>query len=112
MAIETFTWCPRVNAQADVKHRVRKAEFGDGYTQRSGDGINTRTQDWTLSFVGTETYIEEILTFLDRMGGTKAFQWKPPLYPLSLFTCEEYKPVAMGAGIFSLEVTFNQAFAP
>ncbi|QBR52656.1 phage tail protein [Erwinia sp. QL-Z3] len=112
MAIKTFTWCPRINAQGDVKHRVRKAQFGDGYAQRSGDGINTRTQEWSLNFVGREDYISEIVAFLDEMGGSKAFEWKPPLYSLGLFTCEEYKPTAMGAGLFSLDATFEEAFKP
>ncbi|MDD8160574.1 phage tail protein, partial [Escherichia coli] len=66
MAIETFTWCPRLNAEADINFRVRKAQFGDGYQQVSGDGINPRSQKWTLQFTGTETYIGAIKDFLDR----------------------------------------------
>ncbi|WP_289472363.1 phage tail protein, partial [Klebsiella pneumoniae] len=42
MAIEIFTWSPRVNPQQTVNFRVRKAQIGDGYAQVSGDGINTR----------------------------------------------------------------------
>jgi phage-related protein len=79
MAIEIFTWSPRVNPQQTVNFRVRKAQFGDGYAQVSGDGINTRSQDWELSFVGTEDYIRPIKQFLDRHAGTRAFQWTPPL---------------------------------
>ncbi|EPQ1022968.1 phage tail protein [Enterobacter hormaechei] len=112
MAIETFTWCPRVNAEADVNFRVRKAQFGDGYEQVSGDGLNTRTQQWTLNFTGNETYISAIKSFLDRHEGTKAFQWKPPLEPLGLYRCETYKPTGLGAGKFNLEATFIQAFKP
>ncbi|MCY0567572.1 phage tail protein, partial [Klebsiella pneumoniae] len=48
MAIEIFTWSPRFNPQQTVNFRVRKAQFGDVYTQVSGDGINTRSQDWEL----------------------------------------------------------------
>ena len=112
MAIETFTWYPRVNAEADVKHRVRKASFGDGYTQVAGDGINPRTQEWNLSFIGTEEYIQPILDFLDRMAGTKSFLWKPPLNPLGFWRCEEYKAVAMGGDNYTLTATFEQAFKP
>ncbi|WP_426817931.1 phage tail protein [Winslowiella sp. 2C04] len=112
MALETFTWCPRTDAEADVKHRVRKAQFGDGYAQVAGDGLNTRSQEWALNFVGDEAYIQAIREFLDRMGGIRAFQWKPPLYPLGLWRCEEYKPVALGAGKYSLDATFIQAFRP
>ncbi|MDU7134249.1 MAG: phage tail protein, partial [Enterobacteriaceae bacterium] len=38
MAIETFTWCPRINPEQEVSFRTRKAQFGDGYAQVSGDG--------------------------------------------------------------------------
>ncbi|MDR4898404.1 phage tail protein [Yersinia kristensenii] len=112
MTIETFKWCPRLNAEADVKHRVRTAQFGDGYSQVSGDGINSKTQQWTLSFTGNEAHIAEIMTFLDRMAGMKSFYWKPPLYPTSLFRCAEYKQLALGAGKYTLNATFTQAFKP
>ncbi len=112
MAIETFTWCPRIDAQADVKYRMRKAQFGDGYEQVSGDGLNNRSQEWSLNFVGDESYIQDIREFLDRMAGTTSFQWKPPLYPLGLWRCEGYKPKALGAGLFALDATFIQAFKP
>ncbi|PMC12767.1 phage tail protein, partial [Klebsiella aerogenes] len=43
--------------------------------QVSGDGLNPRSQEWELNFVGTEDYIRPIKQFLDRHGGTKSFQW-------------------------------------
>ena len=78
MAIEIFTWSPRVNPTQTVNFRTRKAQFGDGYVQVSGDGLNTRSQEWELSFVGTEDYIRPIKQFLDRNGCTKSFQCTPP----------------------------------
>lgn len=112
MTLETFTWSPRVNPTQTVSMRVRKAQFGDGYIQASGDGINTRSQEWDLNFVGTESYIEEIKAFLDSHEGYRAFQWKPPLEPLGLYRCEQYKPTPMGGGNFALTATFLQAFKP
>lgn len=112
MAIETFTWCPRVNASADIKFRTRKAQFGDGYSQVAGDGLNPRGQEWALEFVGDEKTISAIAAFLDRHGGTKSFKWKPPLNALGLWRCESYKPTALGADNYSLSAQFVQAFAP
>ena len=97
MAIEIFTWSPRVNPTQTVNFRTRKAQFGDGYTQVSGDGLNPRSQEWE---------------FLDRHGGTKSFQWTPPLEDIGLFRCEQYKPVPMGGGNYSLSATFIQGFKP
>lgn len=116
MAIEAFTWCPRLDAAADVNFRVRKAQFGDGYTQVSGDGPNPKSLQWELSFVGSEAYVQAIKEFLDRHEGRRAFQWKPPLEPLGLYRCETYKPTALGGKAgnkqFSLSATFIQAYAP
>lgn len=112
MAIEIFTWSPRVSPTQTVKFRTRKAEFGGGYTQVSGDGLNNRSQEWDLNFVGTEEYIRSIKEFLDRHAGTKSFQWTPPLEDAGLFRCEQYKPVPMGGGNYSLSATFIQGFKP
>lgn len=112
MAIETFTWCPRVNAQQEVSFRTRKAQFGDGYTQVAGDGLNTRSQAWTLEFTGNEAYISAIKAFLDRHGGTKSFQWTPPLESAGLYRCAGYKPTPLGNKKYNLSVTLEQAYAP
>lgn len=112
MAIEIFTWCPRLNAQQEVKFRTRTVQFGDGYKQVTGEGINLRSQTWALEFTGNETYIAAIKAFLDRHQGTKSFSWRPPLEPLGLYRCSTYTPTALGAGKYNLSATFEQAFAP
>jgi phage-related protein len=112
MAIETFSWSPRVNPTQTVNFRVKKAQFGDGYDQVAGDGINPRSQEWELNFVGPEAYIREIKQFLDRHGGIHSFQWTPPLEDVGLYRCEQYKPSPLGGKNYSLSATFTQAFAP
>lgn len=112
MAIQTFNWCARINASADVTFRTRKAQFGDGYTQVAGDGINNRGQQWSLEFVDDEATIKAIMAFLDNHAGIKSFFWNPPLTSKGLFRCETYKPTALGGGVFSISATFIQSFAP
>ncbi|ORM66128.1 phage tail protein [Pantoea rwandensis] len=112
MAIEVFTWCPRINAEADIKFNTRKVQFGDGYTQVAGNGLNTRSQEWSLSFTGTEAYIKAIKDFLDAHEGTKAFQWQPPLEDIGLFRCDTYKTTPLGNKKYNLDATFEQAFKP
>lgn len=112
MAIEEFTWCARVNAEQEVKFRTRSAQFGDNYKQVSGDGLNPRSQKWTLEFTGDADYIAGIKAFLDRHRGAKSFSWRPPLEQLGLYRCEEYTPTALGADKYNLSATFEQAFAP
>lgn len=110
MAIETFSWSPRLNAGGDANFRVREAQFDDGYSQVAGVGLNPKKQSWELNFVGSEAYIKGIKDFLDRHAGSKSFRWTPPLSQLGLFRCKGYKPNALGGGNYSLSATFEQAY--
>ncbi len=112
MQKETFNWSPRVNPRGQVRLRTLEAKFGDGYTQTAADGINSKVQSWPLEFVGTEQKIGEIAAFLDRHGGFRSFLWTPPLGGEGRYRATEYDPVALGAGLFSLSVTFQQTFGP
>lgn len=112
MAIETFTWCARINASGDMTFNVRSIQFGDGYTQVARNGINNRSQNWNLTFTGTEEFIDEIKTFLDARQGYQSFAWEPPGESLGLYRCSSYNPTALGAGLFEMTATFTQAFAP
>lgn len=110
--IETFTWCPRVNTTEDITYKTRRAKFGDGYEQVSGDGLNPRSQKWMLEFTGGEDRIGIIRQFIDRHGGIRAFQWKPPMEPTGLYRCSEHKLSVLGNKKYTLSLTFEQAFKP
>lgn len=109
---EVFSWCPRVDVVGTETDRVRTAQFGDGYSQAVGDGINTRVGTWPLTFTGKRDYILPIKAFLDRHGGHKSFLWTPPLGEPSLFRAPERTVSPHGAENYTLTVTFNQVFAP
>ncbi|MCS5452493.1 phage tail protein [Enterobacter huaxiensis] len=110
MALKEFTWCPRINASAEIVHRSRTTQFGDGYSQSVGDGLNSRSQKWDLEFVGNEKTISDIAAFLDEHAGIKSFLYKAPLNPKSLFRASTYKVTALGNKNYSLSVAFTQAF--
>lgn len=111
MALREFTWCPRLNAGVEITHRMRMAQFGDGYSQSTGDGLNSRSQKWDLEFVGDEKMIGEISAFLDDHKGYLSFIWKAPLNAKSLFRCPTYKISALGNDKYSLSAQFAQAFS-
>lgn len=74
-----FTYTPDYSASVAYKPRVREARFGDGYSQRTPDGINTGTDTWSLTFaVRTDSEAAAILDFLATRGGYEAFDWTPP----------------------------------
>jgi phage-related protein len=59
------------------KPRVIKNAFGDGYSQRTVDGINANLQTWNLTWTKLEADIDTIESFLDDHGGYIAFYWTP-----------------------------------
>lgn len=112
MATEEFTWCPDNGADADVGHRTLDVQFGDGYQQVAGDGVNTRSMVWNLNFQRDQEEIALIKDFLDRHGGVKPFYWQPPMELKGLYLAKGYKPAALGGRLHSLQVTFRQFFRP
>ncbi|WP_272518480.1 phage tail protein, partial [Providencia sp. PROV208] len=48
--IEEFKWRTQTQESpvGEFKHRIKEVEFGDGYKQVAGDGINTESQSWSF----------------------------------------------------------------
>ncbi|MWK56437.1 phage tail protein [Pseudomonas otitidis] len=112
MTIETFTWCPQTSSSGTAQLKTRTAQFGDGYQQASGDGLNSKSQSWDLTFIGRESDMRALAAFLDRHQGYRSFAWTPPLGVASLFRSGEYQIAPQGARNYSIAVTFTQAFHP
>jgi phage-related protein len=110
MTIQTFGFRARVNAAGDTRFRIRKAQFGDGYAQVAGDGINPVIRTWDLTFTGPREFIDDIIKFLESHQGVKSFQWRPPSGDIGLYRCEAYKNTPMKRRWFSLTATFTEAF--
>lgn len=111
MTYQVFTWCPRIEPEGASTFRVLSAQFGDGYKQSVGDGINNEIRSWPLTFTGREAYIVPIRDFLRAHQGYKPFYWKPPLETEAfLFEVTEFSVVPMGGRAYTLTATFVQRF--
>jgi phage-related protein len=115
---DTFNaaWVPEANRQGEGKFNQRKAQFGDGYVQRSPDGINVHLQSWALSWVGGPgsgfRYNPlDIRDFLAAHVG-QTFLWTPPGGTAGYYACEGYTLTDPAPGVYRLAATFVQDAAP
>lgn len=108
---DTFTWPVHNTASGKVRHRIARAQFGDGYKQEAPIGINTKLQDWNVTVEGYRTEIEAVRDFLDDHVGV-AFFWTPPLGVEGYYTCNEYEPRMLGGGLWTISMTFEQGYKP
>ena len=112
MATETFDFCVKVGSSGTTTFRTRKAQFGDGYEQRVGDGLNTSVASWTVNSTNVKDKIQPLKDFLERHQGYKSFYWTPPLGVPGLFYCETYSVSGEGNQVFTISATLQQTFAP
>ena len=74
-----FTHIPSTSFGSDSTPRVLRAQFGDGYSQRTVDGINAINKQWNVAF--NNRTLEEslaIVTFFIDKAAAEAFEWTPP----------------------------------
>lgn len=111
--MSVFTWLPSYPASQPMKPKVNKASFGDGYEQRSGDGVNFNPRTWNLQFnQRTAAEIEAIDAFLSARGAAQAFDWTPPFGATGRFVCEAWEPSLPQSVYYSLTATFREVFEP
>lgn len=108
---EVFTWSPRINSSGDTQPNVLTSQFGNGYSQRLSMGINNLVATWSVSFTGTEAYLQPIQDFFIRHKGAQHFLWTPPLAAQGAFiTTGGWQLQPHGAMKFTLTTTFQQVF--
>jgi phage-related protein len=98
------------SAQKTTKTRILKTNFGDGYSQRAGDGINTTPDSWTVEFRSTSGNIGSIVTILETKAGHTYFTWTPPGGSEQKWVCSEWTYALLGKSTYSLSATFEEVF--
>ncbi|HBY9809075.1 TPA: phage tail protein [Klebsiella aerogenes] len=109
-ALETFDWSPLNGPTGDIKYATRSVQYGDGYDQVTGDGINPESQSWPLTFTGYKEDIMPILKFLRRHGEARSFIWVNPLGEMGLYRATQIKPQPLDFARMTVTVTFVTAY--
>jgi phage-related protein len=58
--------------------RVKSIQFGNGYKQITGDGLNSNLEKWDLTFMLNDTDKQTVEDFFSVTGGYNYFNWTSP----------------------------------
>jgi len=111
MVTDTFTWAARLQASEQINVSTNSAQFGDGYKQVSGLGINDTSESWSLTCNGRKLLISEIRGFL-KSHVTSSFWWTNPWGEKKLFRvkADSINGKFINGDFVEITFTFVQAF--
>ena len=116
MTLPTFT--PPCNPSPGFTNtpeiKIRKTEFGDGYTQESPAGLNhvrvSRSRPFRGMYSRRTNAISAIIAFFTERGGTKPFSYAFPHDPVRKWTVPTWSDQAISGGFHRVTATFRQSF--
>jgi phage-related protein len=107
-----YSFGPTTSAQKSTEAKTLRAEFGDGYTQRVADGLNSVRDTYSVSWEDiSRTDARLIDDFLRARGGFEAFLWTPPGATVSKkWICESWSVTNASTVLDSVSATFVEVF--
>lgn len=111
----TWNFAESPGAQLELVPRVVATQLGDGYEQRSDDGLNPVQQVWNIPFRGVDAAVaNDMEAFLKPGLGRASFDYTPPRQTVALkFKCTSFRRVMTDqVGIDDIDVRFEQVFEP
>lgn len=112
MALLEFKFPVLANDTGDTEFIVRRAQYGDGYAQVSGEGLQSSKDTWAVSYAGLWEDVQEVNAFIKQHEGYKSFAWRTPKGELKLFRAPRWQVLPYAKDVFRLTTTFEEAFAP
>ena len=100
-----------IGTYKNFEARVLVTDFGDGYRQRVGDGINTIRRNYDIEWIGSNTDIDELETHFEERAGYQSFTWTPPEESTERkWTCMTWSREHMADGISRITASFRQEY--
>lgn len=113
MGNRVFDFQVETKPTGQINFQVKKAQFGDGYAQKVGNGLNNKFSTWNITVDNDYEYIELVKDFLDDHKGYMSFLWTPPNQATALrFTCASYGEVPHVGTQSRLTAVFEQVYFP
>jgi len=106
-----FFWVPSYSPTISTEPSVRTLRFGDGYEQRTPNGINTNLLKISLAYDNRdEAESTAIAHFLNERGGSEAFVYLPPSPYSSMkkFICRKWDVTMNFDNNYSIKVDLEE----
>lgn len=112
MATFPATPAPSQGSGVNLKPRVNEVKFGDGYSQRSPDGLNNLPASYNLMWKNiTETERVTLCAFLLARKGSESFDWVTPNSGGTFkFICRDWSWTYGEYNLVDLRATFEQVY--
>lgn len=106
----TFTIEPTIASRKSHEPRVKRAQFGNGYYQIVGDGLNADLEKWSLTWILDDTDKQTVEDFFTTEGGYNFFFWTSPENGASqkAYICPKWSVQPMGADVFTITAEFEE----
>lgn len=102
---------PSPGTQRKPTLKILEADFGDGYSQPTPNGLNHIRDSVNLSWETlTEDQMHDIYEFFVARKGTESFYYRPTGYPaVEKWTCKEFDN-SLNDGVWKVTATLLQSF--
>lgn len=99
-------------SEIESQHRVLKADFGYGYGQRQGDGLNSSMKRFRVNFTNlTRSEAQVLEQFFWAHGGFKSFRFTLPGEAQERFwVCEKHSRVYVDKMVDSISAEWEEVF--
>lgn len=103
-----FKWVPLAETSTSRKPRIRRVSFGDGYEQRSKDGLNSNLAPISLKFDGMDREMDLLEQFLKDRAGVESFYYAHKFGENKLYVCEEWNRMDIDGLSSEISATFRE----
>lgn len=110
MATTVFNFPVQAQDSGQQEYIVRRAQFGDGYEQSAGWGLNGKKKTWSITYSGRKSDVDEVISFLEERQGWQSFLWRDPTGSLGLYKALSFQVVPYAEDVWRLTATFEQSY--
>lgn len=110
--MEVFKWDPQIDLEIEYDQAVKEIQFGDGYEQISGDGLNNMRQIFeNIRFTDYEGgVVKDVFDFFMRHKFTKAFKLEIHGYSAVVRFTKPFKKKERGGEVVELTLSMKEVF--